>query len=375
MNVLLIEQAYLSSSQKETDHVLGHSLAIAFALREYSERIIYVLAKKDSYYEKIALAKGLKVLHEPAGLFTALSFASLIKKYNISIVHTFDYMSARFVCSFSLFTPAVSYIHSENRYTEKEDIFLEKTFKNTKAFVFADKSLRKHYITSLTGRKIFVQPITFSEELECISEESKKLPSLREEGFLSAIKGKRKVRLLIPCSLVCDEQMHTIMHALHLFNEYEGSSFKWEAYFVGIGGDLNKIIEFAKEYNILEYICIFEQNENLYLYKCSDICILPVHKEYNLSPLLYAWYFKLPLLATKALLYCEEAQNSKNIHMPESETPIALSSSLHRLIHDVEYRCELVEKASQTMVNFANSSTKENYINLYNEIIQNKENK
>ncbi len=144
MNILLLEQDYLSASNKRA-HSACHSVQIARLMQEYTNNKVYILANPESALLSSANKQKIQCLAEPSGFFTSLKFALLLKRYKIDIVHTFDLLSAGLAVKALSFASSVKHIHSENRNTEKDDMLLSHVFKKLDACIFAHKSFEGQY--------------------------------------------------------------------------------------------------------------------------------------------------------------------------------------------------------------------------------------
>ncbi len=395
MNILLIEQECFSRASNKPLHVGAHSLHIAFALSQYKQGTVHVLAQKGSVYEKVALSKGLNIIHMPNGMFASLFLALLIKRNEINLIHTFDVGSARLVNRISFFVPHIRHIHSENRTTEDINLFSSRIFKKTDSFVFADESFKKYYASSLIGKKSLTKAlgIPFCKEendsLENTQENLQKdlsdennsnnkenLPALNPVQCMQTVHveqeasfhAKDKIRFLVPAPLALEGGYREILHALQLFEQYEGQDFAWEAYFFGAGEEINDIIEFGKGLDILDHLAIFIAPEHENFFAEGDVCIFPVvTKEYIMTPLLYSWAFNVPVICTRNIPYCKTAVNGNNMLVPELTTPASLAGTLHKLINDKSLRDSLTKNGQRAILNFSANETARNYSSLYNE--------
>ncbi len=446
MNILLLEQDYLKSSNKRA-HSACHSVQIARLMQKYTNNKVYILANPDSALLLCANKHKIQCLAEPIGMFSSLKFALLLKKYKIDIVHTFDLLSATLAVKALSFASSVRHIHSENRNTEKEDMLLGSAFKKVDACIFAHKSYEGQYkfkyiyqenhraidfyianifpcvdmeqgdgnvisleeidiITAVDSDKkgqdsVEMPQINLSQEHEQIAHDTTLLEALESKQsslssssatikevyaqkakqdkldrvlsskypkFLPYDQSKKKIRFLVPYSPSLLD-LDTLTDALRCFHEYEGHIYKWEAYFIGPDVDFEKILKYAKKYEIQDNIAIFKKDLDQENYEKSEICIVSTFKdEYNLEALFEAWAQSKPTIITQRMPYYEKALNGKNVLSPDLDTALSLSSVMHKAVQDVECRASMIEYTLAMDFEKMAKETAKTYDSLYAEV-------
>ncbi len=360
MNILLVERDCFSEEKYSNQHTSANSLQFALTLRSYTQGRVYILAKEDSLYEKIALDYGFEVIHEPKGFALSLALSKIFRTYEISILHTFDLSSAEFFKSAFFLPSKVIHIHTENRYNENKDLLKSKLFKNTHSFIFAHKSFKDHYFKEIDGANTHIFQIT---NIEC--------PQLskNEENKASDIAENKKLRFLIPAPIELDSTLENILLALQLFEQFEGYNLDWEAFFFGYGNNMNAIIQKAEELNISENIAIIKGSYENFIGIDAALCIFPVNtKEYNIDPLLLAWKNSLPTLLTSQVPYLNFTKNSENVFIADISTPASLSGALHRLISEKALRKTLATNGFSSLKEYCKKDEKNKYVDFLSKL-------
>ncbi len=206
------------------------------------------------------------------------------------------------------------------------------------------------------------------QDIKDIKEEKDVEQSANIEEFLPYEVSKKKIRFLIPCSVALTD-LDTITNALRCFHEYEGHIYKWEAYFVGPELDAEKVLKYAKKYDIQDYVVIFMKDLEMENFDKSEICIVPTFKdEYSLEALFNAWAGKKPTIITQRMPYFEKVVNSKTVLIPDLDTPLSLSSVMHKLVQDVECRATLLNASKSIDFEKEAQKTAEKYEKCYSEV-------
>ncbi len=405
MNILLIEQECFKRNENKPLHIGAHSLHIAEYITKSQENNdpsqikgkVFVLAKRDSLYQKVARSLGLHVILLPENGFINLKFYFLLRRHKINLVHTFDIESAKLLHSLRLVARKLPHAHSENRYLEEKDIFFGPAFKNTQGYLFADIVYKDHYGVCFGYNNSTVIPITLApevlsipknkvkkenQEVEDIEEITENIKDKQEHLPLFPVTKQdkssntenntlRKVRFLIPCPLTTDGKYPEIIETLKAFHTIKGKEYNWEALFLGLGDKMQEMIKLADEAKILNHLLIFTGIENKDFFDSGDVCIFPVSSnEHLITPLLAAWKHKVPTIINETIAYCDLAKNERSVLIEDMKNPSAFALALDKMLKDTELKEKLVKHGENSLKEI--SSQKIDYFSFYKKIIQNK---
>ncbi len=406
MNILLIEQECFKRNENKPLHIGAHSLHIAEYItksQKYNNITqnmvnVFVLAKKNSLYEKVARSMGLQIIILPENRFVNLKFYFLLRKHKINVIHTFDIESAKLLHSLRLVARKIPHAHSENRYLEEKDIFFGPAFKNTQGYLFADTVYKDHYGVCFGYNNSTVIPITLAPEqivkqkankneqeeikAEDITQEvdtkvntAENLPlfPITKQNKNSNTKNNelKKVRFLIPCPLTTDGKYPEIIESLKAFHTIKGKEYNWEALFLGLGDEMQEMIKLADEAKILDHFLIFTGIENEDFFDSGDICIFPVSSnEHLITPLLGAWKNEVPTIINESIPYCDLAKNDRSVIIEDMKNPSAFALALDKMLNDEEVRDKLIKHGKNSLKEI--SSQEIDYFTFYKKIIQNK---
>ncbi len=187
-------------------------------------------------------------------------------------------------------------------------------------------------------------------------------------NFLPYNVSKKKIRFILPYSAALTD-LDLVTNALRCFHEYEGHIHKWEAYFIGSEVDVEKILKYAKKYDIQEHIVIFRKDIEKEDFEKSEISIISTYKdEYNLEDLCKAWTSYKPVIITQRMPYFEKIANGKNLLLPDLETALSLSSMMHKMVQDAECRSTIIENLQSMDLEIEAEKSAQMYAQIYDEV-------
>ncbi len=384
MNILLIEQEYFNNEVNAMAHTSASSLQVAHALRDYEKGQVYILARQNSLYEKTALALGFECLHEVEGFASSLKFAHLLKQKDITCLYSFDVSSARLVRSTHFWHSHLIHIHSENRYSENQNIFQSKAFEKVQKFIFADQTFREYYAPSFVSNdgqgenfeKVSIMPL-YQPLMDYAAKEyslgGQPLNSIEKENRaledLPTASNPKKMRFFILGPLKMQAELERLLEAFAIFQEKEREHSSFELYFLGFGDEVESIVELAKIHGIDEKIAIFANIEAKFELTKNDLCIVLGQKdEYLFYPILWAWQHGLALFLTARLRYSDILHNYENVCIADAHSTESLYISLEKFIKDEKMRNRMLDNGRKTLEKLYTFDNLKAYLNFFNSL-------